>query len=131
MDRPRIFVSYSHSAKNDPAWVRSFTSALRRAGADVWSDQQIPPGEDWSDALAKALRKSDVIVFVLSRENLQGPNLMFELGAALAMNKLVVPVVATEVMPSDIPYPLRVRQWLRQEEPEEAAREVLEVTKVH
>lgn len=129
MDKPKVFVSHGQSENRAPEWVRSFSEALEQAGADVWSDQHVLVGEAWSDALAKALTRSGVVVFLLSPEHLHGPNLMFELGAALAMHKVVVPVLENEVTPSEIPYPLRLRKWLRKTDPEDAAQKVLAAAK--
>jgi hypothetical protein len=43
--KEQIFLSYVH---NDKPWVSEFVNSLTEEGVDVWSDQKILPGDDWS-----------------------------------------------------------------------------------
>ncbi len=70
------------------------------------------------------MRASDAIVAILSPQNVDRPNLMFELGLALGTGKRLIPVVSEEVEGSMIPFDLRTRRWLAQRSPVETAREV-------
>ncbi len=50
----------------------------------------------------------------------------FELGAALAGGKRIVPVLSDDVDPSEIPAAVRQFQFVREKSPEAAARRVAE-----
>jgi hypothetical protein len=98
-------------------------------GHTVWLDElQLKAGEPSVEAIEEGLRDSDVVAFVITPENVRGPNLFFELGATLGMGKLAVPIVSREVETSQLPYPLRVRQFLPRESPEETATKLLTQT---
>ena len=53
--------------------------------------------------------------------------MLFEIGAALATHKRIIPVLINEVNPGDIPGPLAQRQMLRATSPEEAGKLVAEI----
>jgi hypothetical protein len=119
MNPRNIFISHSRA---DREWVRAFAESLQAKGVQVWlDDMQIPPGERLEDAIEKGLRGSDVVAFVITPDNVRGPELLFELGAAVAMGKRSVPIVSKDVETFQLPYPLRVRQFLPRESPEETA----------
>jgi TIR domain len=122
----RIFISHSRA---DRDWVRAFAESLKAQGVQVWlDDMQIQPGERLEDAIEEGLRNSDIVAFVITSDNVRGPNLLFELGAAIGMGKRAVPIVSKDVETSDLPYPLRVRQFLLRESPEETAKKLVKET---
>ncbi len=55
-----------------------------------------------------------------------GPWEFFELGAALAGGKRIIPVLSDEVDPADIPSGIRQFQFVREKSPEAAAKRVAE-----
>lgn len=59
----KVFLSYS---REDTAQVRPIAACLQRAGHDVWWDQHISGGEQFAEAIEKALHGADVIVAVWS-----------------------------------------------------------------
>jgi hypothetical protein len=88
----------------------------------VWLDQdQIRAGDSISDALERGLRESSHVLFVLTPETINKPNLLFEMGAALGMKKAIVPVVPRDLDLSALPQPLRSRQYLVRDSPERTA----------
>jgi hypothetical protein len=124
MDKPQVFISYS---KADSEWARSFAEALKRLGLRVWFDQfEIGAGESLRDALETGLRDSDVFVTLVERENLQRPNLFFELGAAIGMKKRVVAIVPKDIDPAMLPVELRLRRYLVRDSPQGTAEELSE-----
>ena len=124
MDKPQVFISYSHA---DSEWARSFAKALENLGLRVWFDQfEIGAGESLRDALETGLRDSDVFVTLVERENLQRPNLFFELGAAIGMKKRVVAIVPKDIDPAMLPVELRLRRYLVRDSPEGTAEELSE-----
>ena len=126
MKKRRIFISH---AGGDGEWVRAFAQSLKAQGVQVWLDElQIPAGERQEKAMEQGFRDSDVVAFVITSDNVRGPNLLFELGAAIAMRKRAVPIVSKEVEPSELPYPLRARRSLLRESPQETAKKLLAET---
>lgn len=123
MRKPIVFISYSHS---DAEWVHQFANALKQQNVNVWLDVwQVSAGESIVDALENGLRASDVIIAVLSPRNVASPNVLFELGFAVGMGKKLIPIVPKELDSSTIPFDLRSRRFLIQEQPEKTAREVV------
>jgi hypothetical protein len=118
----RIFVSYSHA---DQQWAKSFIETLKIEGLEVWFDTAaMNGGESWSESLQKSLRASSTIIILLNEENAQSPNHLFELGAALGMNKRVILVVSKDLNVKKLPLPLRLVQYVVRTSPKETAREV-------
>jgi hypothetical protein len=119
---PKIFISYSHS---DKAWATEFAKALQEAGLDVWFDDfRIEAGESLVEALEEGLRKSDDIVLLLSSDSIRKPNLFFEIGAALAMKKRIIPIVPQDLDASRLPLLLQRIKYLIRKSPGESAKEV-------
>jgi hypothetical protein len=122
----RIFISHSGA---DKQWVRDFAKSLRQQGSDVWLDEvAFKPGESVPQAMEKGLRESDMVVFVVTPESVRSNYLLFELGAAIGMGKRAIPILAGNVSPSDLPFPLRSRVSLPKESPDETAKKVLAAT---
>lgn len=68
-NKPRIFLSYSHS---DRQWADRLLIHLRAIAdtVEVWSDSQIAIGEKWSDAIRKATSTADVAILLVSADYL-------------------------------------------------------------
>ena len=119
-----IFISYS---QRDRPWVAEFTAALREAGVDHLFDvAEVRPGEPWQDLLETALRKSRTLILILTPTSIASPWTLFELGAAIGDHKRIIPVVANDLDPRDIPEVLRRYQFLTETSPREAGRRVAE-----
>ncbi len=118
----RVFLSYSDQ---DREWVSQFVSALREAGiAALFDVSDIPVGERWDLEIQKALRESSTLIVILSQGSLKNPNIFFELGAAVAGEKRVIPILIGDVDVREIPLNLARIQLLRQPSPTEAAKRV-------
>ncbi len=119
MSQDQIFISYSSPDKD---WVKEFAKSLRSRGLMVWLDQdQIRAGDSINEAIERGLRESSYVLFVLTPETINRPNLLFEMGAALGMRKAIVPVVSRDLDVSALPQPLRSRRYLVRDSPEETA----------
>jgi len=120
-----MFISYAHA---DRTWTRELVDALKKRSASVWFDEhEIPAGKSILPAFEKGLRNSDIVVLV-SPTNEARPNVLFELGAAVALGKTVVPIVSADADIRKLPAPLRSKRFLRMEDPNTIASELL-VTK--
>jgi nucleoside 2-deoxyribosyltransferase len=128
MNVQHIFISH---AASDREWAREFATAMHDLGADVWFDEfNIGPGDSISDSLEKALRESDVVVLPVTQESLSDSNFFFELGAAMSMNKRVVPIVAEDVDYSKLPVSLSRVRVLKRKSPRDTAEELAKALKV-
>ena len=58
-----VFLSY---ARQDAARVQSIVAALERAGHAVWWDERIPGGDQYADAIERALETADAVVVLWS-----------------------------------------------------------------
>ncbi|MBI1927764.1 toll/interleukin-1 receptor domain-containing protein [Candidatus Poribacteria bacterium] len=122
MNTPKVFISYSHS---DQEWTREFAETMVNIGLNVWFDEfNIKAGQSLGEALEKGFRESDVVVLLINSENVNRPNLFFEIGAALGMNKRIIPVVSKDFETYKLPLPLQRIKFLVQKSPEETAKEL-------
>jgi TIR domain-containing protein len=122
MSVPTIFLSCS---QEDRAWGKAFADALKRHGISLWLNEwDLKPGDDLIDAIDRALRESEALVFLVGPESVGKPSLFFELGAAMALQKRIISVVSEDVEQSKIPAPLLRMRHVVQGDPEETAEEV-------
>ena len=120
-----VFLSYSFK---DRDWVSAFAESLRSAGVKAWfAESDLAPGDRWQDRIQEALRTSRNLVVILSSHSLDSPWTFFELGAAVADGKRIIPVITEEVGPKQIPSVLRQFQFLKEVSPAEAGRRVAQV----
>ncbi|MBL8470275.1 MAG: toll/interleukin-1 receptor domain-containing protein [Rhodocyclaceae bacterium] len=114
------FISYS---SRDEEWASRFAAALQDQGVHAWFDRdQLEPGDHWQDKMQNALRTSPVFILILGAESANKPWTYFELGAALAGSKKIIPVLTGEVDVAELPPYLQSIQVLREKSPEEAGR---------
>lgn len=120
-----VFLSYS---SRDRAWVSEFAAALRDAGVKSWFDvSDLAPGERWQERIQEALRDSNTLVVILSPNSVESPWTFFELGAAVADRKRIIPVLTEDVEVTHVPLLLKQFQFLKEESPREAGKRVAEV----
>jgi hypothetical protein len=67
------------------------------------------------------------MVVILSANSMKSPWIFFELGAAFAGNKKIIPVVIDDIAHERLPLPLTRYQYLREKSPVEAGKEVARV----
>lgn len=102
-----VFVSY---AREDQDFVLRLVASLRDKRVPVWFDQwDIQPGEDWDQAIDRALHASAKILIVLSPAMLASKQVRGELQVAIDEDKPVVPVL---YQACQIPRPLRTTQYV-------------------
>ena len=126
MSAPKVFVSY---AAADADWARQFSEALKAHGVDVWLDTlKIRAGTRIEEKLERALKECDVLVSIVTPESANSPNLFFELGAAFAMGKVVIPIVSKDA--KKVPAHLSLRQHLVRSSPMNTAKRLSEQLKL-
>jgi hypothetical protein len=122
---PNLFISY---ARQDTDSARSLVKALREKNIVGWLDNaDIASGEAVSSAVRDALKRSSVVIVLLSKNALQSQWVQFEIGAAEALEKKIIPIIlSSDVSQDELPDILRHRSWIdgRDRPLEDVARDV-------
>lgn len=119
-----VFLSYS---AKDRDWASEIVAALKSSGVSNWFDaHEIPAGERWQPRIEEALRESRVLILILSAESLNRPWIFFEVGAAVADSKRIVPVLAGDIDVASLPPLLRQFQAVKETSPRAAAKRVVD-----
>jgi hypothetical protein len=109
-NHPKVFISYS---SQDRVPAERLVEKLKAEGLDVWTDREIPPGQDWQSAIEKALDEASVLLLVLSDKGLGSQWQQVELGMALRSEgrsrKTVIPVLFSGTDRTSLPSFLRNR----------------------
>ena len=79
----RVFLSHSAAEREFAEQIRM---ALSRSGIEVWSDEEIKPGDSLPSSLGTALKSADTVVLLLSGDASQSSWVSLELGTAIAMS---------------------------------------------
>lgn len=108
-----VFMSYSHK---DTAFVDRLSHDLQAQRIEVWVDRiELMPGSNWTNAIERALRDADVVLFVVSPNSAASSWVQLETRAALrhattGTGKLIIPVVIGR--PISMPPELAQIQWV-------------------
>jgi hypothetical protein len=117
-----IFLSY---APKDRDWVSGLVKALSQRNLRVWIDSEgIQAGESWREAIDKAIRKSKFFIAIITPESVSSRMMAAELGSALALKKLLIPIVSKDTPSEELPGPVRLRRYISMDEPEIVAEEI-------
>ena len=106
----------------DKEWTDQFATALRDKGVQIWYDGwNLRPGDKWQDRLEDALRDSRIFCVVVGDRGAETPWTYFEIGAALADQKIIVPVLSDTSRQIQLPPMLSRYQAIGERTPVEAA----------
>ena len=106
------FVSYQ---RGDLPAVERLRDALRERGKLVWMDvdhDNIPPGTRWEDRINRGIEACKAFIFVISDGSTKSEACGAEIADAVALNKLIIPVVHEYVEPAELPAPIAQTQWI-------------------
>ena len=107
-DNPYIFVSYSHE---DEVVVFKEIRWFQDQGIDVWYDEGISPGSEWSDALAEAIKGCSHFVYFITPQSVESENCRRELNFALEEDCQLLAVFLEEMnLPDGLRLNLNNRQ---------------------
>jgi hypothetical protein len=67
---------------------------------------QLPFGKNFADILKNDINESPAILALITADSLLSKWVMFELGAAWALNKVIYPIVGPNINLRDLPGPL-------------------------
>jgi hypothetical protein len=100
----RIFLSH---AMGDRAYAHKLLNLLsQRANVRVFTPEKLSAGEDWQSTLKEELSNCDIFLVLLSPNSVGSSWVLHELGAAWAMNKLIIPIITHPEVASRIPLAL-------------------------
>src|SRR5438874_4292234 len=107
----KVFIS--HSSKDNKV-ATAVCTALESRGHSCWmSSRDIKPGENFQGSIVRAIREAGVMVLVFSSNANNSEEIKKEMALASQSRKLVIPVRAEDVTPSeDFTYELATRQWI-------------------
>ena len=96
----KVFISYSTQDENI---AQEIFSALRQVGADPFlASISLQPGSNWTEEIFKNLKDAKWVFFIATKAACSSPAVQQELGASLANNKHLIPVLI-DISPSDLP----------------------------
>lgn len=84
-----VFISY---APRDEAVALEVATICRQSGLESFTDNELAPGADWSDAIWEALAESRALLAIVSPSG-PTPRMGIEIGAARAWHKPIYAVV--------------------------------------
>jgi WD40 repeat protein len=104
------FISY---AREDSDFVVDrLCEALRERGQQVWLDLDITGGAKWRERVMRAIEACKALIFVISRASVASQACSQELDDAVALNKLVIPVVYRDDYDRPLPSALADAEWV-------------------
>jgi flagellar motor protein MotB len=107
----QVFIS--HSSK-DRKFARTICTALESRGLSCWiASRDVGPGENFMDAIVRAIRAAKVMVLVFSENANNSDEIKREVVLAGNAKVTVIPVRVEDVVPGDaFAYQFATRQWI-------------------
>jgi|TARA_B100000315_G_scaffold207141_1_gene201822 TolB-like protein len=88
-DQPYVFVCYAHA---DSDLVYPELSWLVDRGCNIWYDEGIAPGEEWTEELARAIEGASHFLYFVTPDSIQSRNCRDEVNFALENDQHLVAV---------------------------------------
>jgi TIR domain len=102
----RVFVSHSGSLA-DAGFARELSRLLsQRLDARVFTADDLNAGENWQVKLRNELAEADVVLALLPPNAINSSWILQEIGAAWALEKLIIPVVTNRDVLHKLPLSL-------------------------
>jgi hypothetical protein len=107
--RARVFISYKRDAKPDEALAHDLKHALTQAGHHSFIDQSMLLGVEWALEIEQQIKKSDVLLVLLSEASAQSEMVAKEIESAYKLQEqtgkpTIIPVRVN--YPGPLPYQL-------------------------
>jgi hypothetical protein len=112
-----VFLSHASADRECMRRLRSILSEVPHLR--VFTTETLSAGENWLAKLKSEISRSDVFVVILSPSSVHSEWVLFELGAALALDKLIIPVLTDPEALARIPLDLRGIQSLEMDDIEQ------------
>jgi TolB-like protein len=107
-DEPFVFICYSHQNR-EPVYEELIR--LRSAGINVWYDEGISPGAEWTEEIAHAVSNCEHLLFFASPDSVDSIHCLNELNLAQSREKSIVVV---HLEPTQLPAKLELTLGLVQ-----------------
>jgi hypothetical protein len=101
----RIFLSYAVAEREYGHKLRRLLS--QRPNLQIFTPESLSAGENWESKLKDEISQCDIFVVLLSQNSVNSEWVLCELGAAWALNKLIILVITHPDVVSKIPLDLR------------------------
>ncbi len=102
--RVKVFISHSNV---DMVFARHVRNLLfQRLNAQVFTIEELSAGEKWQSKLRNELSSTDVVVALLTPHSADDKWVLHEIGAAWALEKLIIPVVTRRDVLNKMPVSL-------------------------
>lgn len=123
----KVFISHSHqNSEAAKALVDMLLAKLSFVDDDIRCTSvpghQLPFGKNIADILKKDINLSPAIIALISTDSLKSEWVMFELGAAWGLDKVIYPIVGPNVGLRDLPGPLSHLPCVEIESPDASSR---------
>lgn len=101
-------------ASEDKGTANAVCATLEKDGIGCWiAPRDVPPAEDYGEAIVRGIAASSVVVFVYSAHTNDSPHIRRELERAVSVGIPILPFRIEKVPPSDsLQYYLSGVQWL-------------------
>ncbi len=107
-DEPYVFVCYSH---DDKALVYPEITRLKSSGFRIWYDEGVSPGSEWSDAIARKIERSTVVLYFVTPQSVSSEHCRREVNFALGKSCRILSV---HLVPTELPRGLELSLSNRQ-----------------
>jgi TPR repeat protein len=106
-----VFLSY---ASKDQKTAETICQALEGRGLDCWiSCRNVHPGENFQEAIVRAIRGAKVMLFIFSANSNNSDEVKKEIVLASQHKLFVIPIRVEDVVPNDsLSYEFATRQWI-------------------
>lgn len=100
-DIKNIFISYTNSEK---IYADKLARALKEdKGLKIIATAEYRQGKKFVETTRSNIRKADIVLSLLPEDEANSPNVLFEMGMAIALGKIVLPVASGSVMKRNFP----------------------------
>lgn len=113
MASTKVFVSY---AQADQSLAEDVRRRLRAMQVDVWSDDQLTAGDNWSNVLREHLKESQYFLLLLTPKSVESSWVLQELGAAWTLGKEIIPITSDRRLLDRLPIDLSRVQTITMDE---------------
>lgn len=110
MNKPLVFVSYSHKDEEEKDRLLTHLGVLRSSLIEIWSDDQLVAGDEWGVELSRVIESAQVAILLVTANFLTSKFILQEEVPRLLQRRkkeglIVFPVIAK-------PCPWEVIDWL-------------------
>src|SRR3954451_18595439 len=97
-----VFLSHIHEDAALAEWLKQRLERDFLEKLGVYVSSEAPPGANWFEGIDAHLEKSEMLLALCSPASIRRPWLNFEVGAAWARGKRVIPLCHNGLAPEDL-----------------------------